>query len=268
MAKQKKTARDGYPYKIKPFKGKVEDSTKIPSKRLNEFFLIETLLRSDEAITAYKQGGAPGLMAVYKKYNVFYQDPLKGTHHSLLSRSSSAGKGWPKKLAKRGYVDIQLGILDLGARATLLSEATIGNRSVVFYDTGGGENECLSYLRNSNPRFLCLRLDTAQPPEVIIQRLRPLLRARHNKSKNDPLRNRFTKLDYRASQRVSRDIDTWIRYFQCYDLWKQGETITTIADRIYSDSKDSWQIVNRALLRVKQMINTVESTGWLPRKIQ
>ena len=257
MSKRKKSARSGYPYEILPFSG---DPTKIgtPSpSSVNEYFLIEALLRSEKVMKVYEQGGEHALVTKFGEYGVVRHKPLRGSHHALLSKPV-VDKEWGKKMAQLGHVDIGLGILDLGILATLPPNVNVHHGNLMVGGPNDGLADCLAYLQHSNPRFICLRIDTRHPVETIITRLRPLLRERHEQAKNMapafPFYEHLEKTPFRK-------IKAWFEYLQCYDLFMSDKTTEAAGEQVYGKSVIAAEKANTAIRRVKALVTHAEDVA-------
>lgn len=194
----------GYPYAILPFRGTV---VKKPLPLwVNDFFMVEAILRSPKTMTAYRQalrkGGRKGahqaLLQELKRYGIRGHDPMERTHHPLLITVPPTDDVWKEKMAQLGQGSSHYGILDLGVIAKLPSNATVTHKQVTVHGPANGEAECFTYLRDPDPRFMCLRLDAAYPPSVIVDEIRRLLTARHPRFKHARFTGRFSKT-YRAA---------------------------------------------------------------------
>jgi hypothetical protein len=259
MSKKKKSARSGYPYKILPFSG---DPSKIgtpPPISVNEYFLIEALLRSEKVMEAYRQGGEQALITKFREYGIVGHNPLHGSHHGLLSEPV-VDKEWGEKIAQLGQVDMGLGILDLGILATLPPNVNVHHGNLMLCGANDGLADCLAYLRNSNPRFLCLRIDTSHPVETIITRLRDLLRERNKQATKVPLHGIF-EFYARLEKTPFRKIKAWLEYIQCYDLFKSGKTTEAAGEQVYDGSVIASEKANTAVRRVKALIKHAEAVA-------
>jgi len=255
MPKKKKSARSGYPYKILPFSGDHSKIGKPPPIFVNEYFLIEALLRSEKVMEVYEQGGEHALITKFREYGVVGHNPLHGSHHALLSKPE-LDKEWGEKIAQLGYVDMCLGILDLGILATLPPNVNIHHRNLMLCGPKDGLADCLAYLRCDNPRFICLRIDTRHPVETIIKSLRPLLQERHKLLPDNLVGfyDRLQKTPFRKSK-------AWLEYLQCYDLFQSGKTTEATGKQVYNGNDNESDRANLAIRRVKFLIKYAEAVA-------
>ena len=107
----------GYPYRILPFHDTV--AKKPLPIWVNEFFMIEAVLRSPKTMRAYRQalseGGRTGanqaLLEELKRYGIRGHDPLTGSHHALLATVPPTDAVWKEKMAQLGQGSSHCGIL-------------------------------------------------------------------------------------------------------------------------------------------------------------
>jgi len=266
----------GYPYRIIAFRD--APAKNLQPIRVNEFLMIEAILRSEETISRYREsfsqlgalGGRKALVDILKRYGIVGHDPLKATHHVLLKAKASSPRNenkWNKKMASLGHLGGNSKILDMGVLAKLPPHFSISDDMGTLYGPVSGEADCLAYLKSNNPRFLCLRLDTSYAPSAIIDDLRALLQARHKQFKHARFTGPFSHL-YEMQQPRIRDIQAWLQYLHCYDLQKKGHSIDDIADQVFPESRDSVARTNQGLQSVRNMIKAVQRTGWLPLKVR
>lgn len=259
MATTKKWTRNGYPYPAKLFPGDPPKIGNPPPRCVNEYFLIEALLRSEPVMAAYNHGGEPALIAKFRDYGIIGQNPLRGSHRALLSRPS-IDKALDKKLAELGYVAMDLGILDLGILATLPPRVQIHHDNMILCGPTDGLADCLAYLQNRNPRFLCLRIDTRQPVETIIKRLRPLLKEKHRQAQAVPL-PAWLAFYERLKKTPVRKIESWLDYLRCYDRFQKGESTVAAGEAVYGkrgDGSKATDNANSAKRRVRGLIKSAD----------
>lgn len=255
MATTKKRTRNGYPYSILPFPGDPPKIDILPPRCVNEYFLIEALLRSEPVMAAYNHGGELALIAKFKDYGITDQDPLHGSHHTLLS-PPGIDKALDKKLAELGYVAMDLGILDLGILATLPPrQVHLGN--MILCEPTDGLADCLAYLQNRNPRFLCLRIDTRHPAGTITERLLPLLQERYQQTQAVP-RPAWLAFYERLEKTPVRTIKSWLDYFRCYDLFQKGKSTKAAGQLVYKDADAATEHANIAMRRVRDLIKDAD----------
>jgi hypothetical protein len=260
MPRKRKTVQ-GYPYTILP----VDQSRIKPKLRpieADQFLLVETLLRTPKIIELYERDKQAFQSYWNERHGIFSTNPLGGSHHSLVIPD----KKIEQKLREMGYVDVGLGMLDLGIVAKLPPMTNVHHDSIVLVGpANGGAAECTLRLQGRNPRFLQLHLDVSHPPEAIIDRLRPLLRARYEAIKRRPSVRRFT---YEAVPKAQ--IVTKLKFFRCYDLQRppHNRTIQEIAEIVYKDQSNTKGSAEgntkQALARARAMIRSVADTGRLP----
>ncbi len=195
------------------------------------------------------------LIPTLSVWGIINQDPLKGTHHALLSEYPEGfDREWAKETAKHGQLNVRLNILDLGVLAKLPS-------SEGFPSTG--ESACLAYLRGTDPRYVCLRIDAVHPVETVLKQLRVLLRDRHQQAfqgshphHSDGESSEFFR---RRKQTFFRNIPAWLAYFHCYDLYQSGLTIEEVGRQVYRGDINAADNAGVAIRRVKRVIRHAES---------
>ncbi len=256
MATTRKQTRNGYPYKIPTFSGNPPKISILPPRCVNEYFLIEALLRSEPVMAAYNHGGKPALIAKFRDYGITDQDPLHGSHHKLLS-PPGIDKALNKQLAKLGYVAMDLGILDLGILATLPPRVQIHHDNMILCGPTDGLADCLAYLQNRNPRFLCLRIDTRHPVKTIIDGLRPLLTEKHRQAQAVSLPAWLAFYECLKKTPV-RTIKSWLDYLRCYDLFQNGESTVAAGEAVYGDNDAATEHANSAKRRVRVLIKDAD----------
>jgi hypothetical protein len=272
MMRTTKKTQLGYPYRILAFDRTV--AKKPLPVWVNEFLMIEAVLRSPKTMKAYRQALAKGgrkdarqaLIEELKRYGIRGHDPMNKTHHALLTTVPLPDVVWKEKMAQLGRGSSHCGILDLGVIAKLPPNATVTHEQVTVHGPTNGEADCLAYLRSPDPRFMCVRLDKAYPPSVIVGELRRLLAEEHPRFKHARFTGLFGKT-HRTAQRRFRNIPTWLRYLKCYDLQMSGSSIDEIATQVWADSRDPINLTNKALQAVRRLIKTVENTGCLPDRL-
>jgi len=250
---------------------------------INEFFLVEILLRSKKAKEAYRQGGEAELTKIFQAHNVFDQQPLKCSHHRLLTAPEH-------KLSPTfdclGTVDSRLGIQDLGVIARLtpdtVKKKTRGTLEWPNYD---GERAALALLLNPSPRFVCLRFDMAHhSAETILDSpwLRHLLRERHKQAKTlqpptirlvrspasgvgepeivseGPL---FAFSDRQRKWTPFKDIPGWLTNLKCYDLCEDGHRPDEIVRKVCPNGVSQYY---SAIKKIDKAIKSAENGTWPP----
>ena len=259
-----------------------------PAQWVNEFFLIEALLRSEKAKQAYRSGGHRELIRFFHDHNIAFQNPLKRSHHRLLT---SPPEKLVEELKEMGDVDCLLGIQDLGALVTLTPDIRITRDKTTWcgYD---GEQDILESLRNSNPRFVYLRFDLAHPIDTILEskKLRRLLKKKREQFHKQPkartipivslLRRpspsdvgdpevifrgpAFAFSDRQRKWTPFKDISNWLNYLKCDDLREKGHSPQEIAAKVYPGMKQGAEKYYSAIKRVKQAIKSAENGTWPP----
>lgn len=250
MPSKKKSLRPPYPYLIPPFSGDPSRIRKTLPEWVNEYFLIEALLRSQPVMEAYRPDNPSALIAKLRACGITGHDPLNGTHHALLSEPLEDHE-WAKKLYPLGYVDNSLGILDLGVLAKLPPNQTARYHDTIVAGSGDGMGDCRSYLLGTNPRYVCLRIDAAKPVETILQRLRVFLKDRHTEATQRPLLQEASR---RLQRTPFRNIPAWLAYVRCYDLYQSGLTIEAAGAQVYGGSAIATEKANVAIRRVTSVI--------------
>lgn len=193
-----------------------------------------------------------GFDSYWKHYHgVFSRAPLSGSHHALITHD----KQLDEKLLRFGYLDVGLGILDLGRLARLQPGEELRHGSVVIggpFD--GGAKECALRLRSQNPQFLHLRLDLSHPPEAILGRLSVLLHQAWKSAGNITKKGIDGRLKPKAVP--IKKIETRMKFLQCYDLQQEGRTVEQIADIMYKGLDNRVGNASQALNRAKEMIRS------------
>ncbi len=259
MPPKRKSPRTPYPYTILPFSG---DPSRIRTTRpewVNEYFLIEALLRSKPVMKAYRPDDPSTVITKLRASGITGQDPLKGTHHALLSEPLEDHE-WVRKMAQLG--DLGLGILDLGVIAKLPPKVKVQHNTMHVTGTADGLGDCKSYLLDPNPRYVCLRIDAAKPVETILQRLRVLLRDRHQQAIQSAFPHHpdggWREFSRRLKQIFFRNIPAWLAYVCCYDLYQSGLTIKAAGGQVYPDDPNATEKASVAIRRVKFVIRHAE----------
>ncbi|MCG3775476.1 MAG: hypothetical protein JW395_2316 [Nitrospira sp.] len=250
----KKQLPKGYPYSIRPFPPASKIATRPHQWGVNRYFQIEALLRSPQVIAAYRHDHThQQFYACLQSFGIG-GDPLTGAHQALLSvDTATSDDAFDATIAQFGCV--QEGVTDLTALITEEPSAWWPN---------GGAAELLQQLRHPDPRFVYYRLDVSRPASPILKTLRPLLRAAHEQYRHKPadlLLDPFYK-----GTTPFQNIETWRRYFQCYDLKRTTtHTMLAIADQVYGEEDDgAVNTTMTALRRVRKVIRYAEQHRWPP----
>lgn len=266
MPKQEKP-KTPYRFEIPPFKGDPEQITNRPQRWINEYFLIEALLRTEKAAQAYVHGDKSGLKSLFRDYGIYGQDPLTNSHHALLDGPFVKNEEFTREMEHLGWVDLELGIRDLKVAASLTPGKSYGP---FILGEQWGEPECLFYLRNTNPRFVCLMLDLSHSPSLIMnsEPLLKLLKKRHEQYEEIPKDDRFAFYE-RLEKSPFSNIPAWFQYFRCYDLQRlQGLMPAQIAHYVYKnhpDPKKAMARARKALQRAAQAVKAAEDNApWPP----
>lgn len=289
MPKKKETPT-GYPYRLPSLDRLLrlhQANPKIfknrPAQWVNEFFLIEALLRSDKAKHAHHSGSDPELLRFFRDHNIIGQKPLQGSHHPLLTAPRQTLRG-----DNFGNVDTLLGIQDIGVLARLtpdtIRKMTRGTMEWPMYD---GEQAVLTLLRNPSPRFVCLRFDASLPLDTILEskQLRRLFKERRKQSKG--LQRPIVTLLRRPSSGVGepevvsrgplfafsdrqrawtpfKDITMWLRYLKCYAMWKAEHSPDEISAKVFPGMGNGLSQYYSAIKQVKKAIKSAEDGTWPP----
>ena len=204
---------------------------------------------------AYRPDDPSALITKLRACGITGHDPLKGTHHALLSQPLEDHEWkedeWAKTLYQLGYVDNSLGILDLGVIAKRPPNQTVRYHDTIVAGSLDGMGDCRSYLLGTNPRYVCLRIDVAQPVETILKRLRVFLKDRHTKVKQLPILEGASR---RLKKTPFRNIPAWLAYVRCYDLYQSGLTIEAAGAQVYGGSAIATEKANVAIRRVTSVI--------------
>jgi hypothetical protein len=292
-----------YPYKIPAFTGDPSKVEQCPPIFRYEYFFIEALLRNGQVMRAYKDGlnlhadkgdeaKRKVMIDVLGKYGIYGQDPLLGTHHYLLTAySPETGMEGGDFLGPLGYIDQQLGILDLGLIAKLPRDSKVtGFHStgvpITSYGPKDGMADCIEFLRSKNPRFLCLRIDLDHSPTLINKRLFSVFRERRAAYRRisqsitrDPMRllrkgspdvviHTLLHDHIRTAKPFAR-VKAWLRSFECYDRYtctdetfrKIGEDLFMGKDRDPIKARDA---AEKAYQRARDAIQAVGTHPWPP----
>jgi hypothetical protein len=218
-----------YPYDIRAI-----DQSKIKARvspaAFEKFCLIETLLRMPEVTRLYNEEREEFDRYWRYYHGIFGYNPVKGSHHALICRRD---RDLEQKLLQLGYIDVDLGIIDLGNIFKLAPETVFRHGDIdLVGPTFGGEAECNTFLQSNDPRYLHLRLDTTRPPAAIWEAIKPLLTARYKISIAG--RRRSTSKAIPKSE-----IKTFLEYFRCFDLRRSGLKVREIADIVARERDDS-----------------------------
>lgn len=165
----KKNLAKTYPYPIPHFQLDASEEFSQPNPLcVNIFFLGEALLRSEKVIEAYGQGDE-AFRSCIEQLGLRH-NPLAGEHHTVMRLDTTIGME-QNEYTSAGFVDD--GILDLKAYARF--------KPSELHRTGGIVAS-LQLLRDTDPRYLCLRLDAACTPTALLNRLKSLLDERHEQA--------------------------------------------------------------------------------------
>ncbi len=241
-----------FPYTI-PLIDLTRARQKVRSQEAHEFLLVESLLRTGEMVDLYKRDKA-GFKSYWKhNHGIFSRDPLSGSHHALILRD----KRLEAELLRFGYLDVGLGILDLGRFARLEPGEELRHGSIILggpFD--GGTKASALLLKSQDPQFIHLRLDLSHPPEAILERLRGLLHQAWEDAGKVKKRGMNRRLKPEA---VSiKKIETRLKYLRCYDLQQGGKTVEQIADIMYEGLDNRLGNASQALNRAKKLIRSAE----------
>ena len=203
---------------------------------------------------AHRSNDKKALIDKFRAYGVVDHDPLRGTHHALLFEPRE-DREWERKVTRLGYVDMSLGILDLGILAKLPPNEYVHHDNLTLCGANDGLADCLAYLRDCSSRFVCLRIDAAQPVETILKRLRLLLRERHKLIEQSPHNAGFYD---RLEKTPFRNIKAWLEYLRCYDLFQGGQTNEDVGSQVYPRDFIATAKANTAIRRVRFVIQHAE----------
>ncbi len=249
----KKQPPKGYPYPIRPFPPPSKIATRPHQWAVNRYFQIEALLRSPQVIAAYRHNTThQSFYACLQSFGID-GDPLTGAHQALLSVDiATSDDACDAALAQFGCV--QEGVTDLTAMITQGPSAWWPN---------GGAAELFQQLQHPDPRFVYYRLDVSRTASPILKTLRPLLRAAHAHYRHTPVAHLLDAF-YNGTTPF-QNIETWRRYFQCYDLQHTTtRTVVEIADQVYGEEDGAVNTTMTALRRVRKVIRCAEQHRWPP----
>lgn len=243
-----------YPYIIPPI-DLTRARQKVRPQEAHEFLLIESLLRTTEMIDLYKRDKA-GFNSYWKhNHGIFSRDPLCGSHHALIIDD----RHLEEELLKFGYLDVGLGILDLGRFSRLQPGKELRYGPVVLGGPlDGGAKACALLLRSQDSKFLHLRLDLSHPPEAILERLRVLLHQKWKHAGDVGTQGVSGRLKPEAV--AIKKIETRLKYLRCYDLQREGKKVEEIADIMYKGLDNSLGNASQALHRAKELIRSAEDS--------
>ena len=119
--------------------------------------------------------------------------------------------------------------------------------------------------------LLYLQINCAYPPEANLKVLRCLLQERHKAVKGymgkptiDPLTGEHTFPFHPRKNPPIRNVQAWLKYFQCYDLRTcQGLAYGQIARQIYG-AQHARDTAEKAVDRVERLIRAAEQNAWPP----
>jgi hypothetical protein len=131
---------------------------------------------------------------------------------------------------------------------------------------------------NKDPRYLWVRIDAAYPPTRILKALKKELEKRHKTLNVISPELGHTVLvsspseiwgDFQPRHPSKKppllSIKTWIDYFRCYDLRRcKALSYGQIAHKVYGDSKNKYEVAEKAVKRVGKLIEYAESNNWPP----
>jgi hypothetical protein len=246
-----------YPYSIPPVDLKQVHS-KVRPLSAHEFFLVEALLRTPKIIKLYKHDKTAFDAYWRDNHGELSRNPLAGSHHLLILKD----RQFEQELLRIGYLDVGLGILDLGTIARLPRGAALRHGPIEIVGSYDGARECALRLRSTNPQFLHLRLDLSHPPQAILERLELILDAQCRRVRGKRKKDVSALLQREA---VSlKKIETYMRYLRCYDLQREGLPIDQIANKVYAGSDNRDGTTAQALRRARALIRSVGLTRRVP----
>ena len=252
-----------YPYPILPLNPEPKSYRRLPPQMVNLYFQIEALLRSDEAAHAYRRG-REAFLSFFRDYG-FNGDPLAGEHHVLMqadydSEDPNGDEDW----GRAGFVrnpktgSIEKDIVDL---------QTLIHLGPSPWWPKGGATELLHALQAPRPRFIHVRLDVSQTPSALIQALRPFLDAKHEQLLQSPAQEPLEQQHRQNMKPAFREVEAWIKYFQCYDLRCRDQlSYVRIARKIYG-ARCTQDRAKKAILRVKRVIRDAVAKNWPSRNL-
>lgn len=237
-----------------------------PPLDVNEFFLIEALLRSEEAKQAYQRGSEKELSHFLRKHGIIAQNPLKRSHHSLLLRKTK------KTRTKFGFIVPRLGIADLGVQAKIF-----------------GGNACLAMIEHPSPRYISLRFDMSYPAGSILEseELRHFLQQKHESAKKmEPPSIRtlqrtpegqfkvvyegplFASLNRLTRWTRFKNIRVWLEYLHIWDKYAASDHTEhakmAIGAEVYPGVINPADKVKDALKEVRRAIKSALGGTWPP----
>jgi hypothetical protein len=228
---------------------------------VNLYFQIEALLRSDEAAHAYRRS-RKAFLSFFREYG-FNGDPLAGEHHVLMRADNDPKDPHVEDdLVRAGFIrnpitgSAEVDILDL---ETLIHLGPSG-----WWPKGGGR-ELLHNLQSPRPRFIHVRLDVSKTPTALIDALRPFLKAKHDQFMQSPAQEPPEQRYRQNMNPAFRDVEAWIKYFQCYDILRRDQlSYVRIARKIYGARCPQDQ-AKKAIGRVERVIKDAVANNWPPR---
>ena len=103
-------------------------------------------------------------------------------------------------------------------------------------------------------RFICLLIDRSLHTDVIMSELRNVLALLQGRKARIKKPYNFKPL-------------TWLKYLDCYDLWRQNEELSfgDIAREVYGvRNSRTYEQAEMAIKRVRRLIQEAESNHWPP----
>jgi len=262
-----------YPYEIPSIEYLKERGKNLDPWDVQEFFRIEALLRSEKVAKLYEQTFETGKSKTTFGNLEFYVDfleknykvslgwrVLKGIHHNLILMSETR-KGYFTR--HQPYKDS--GIFDLKAELARGRTALEGEKRFwrILKDS----------LDSGNPQSLYLQIDASYPTRRILDSLKIILESQKAEINKTPEDSPWFSLIKSKSKTVNRehlrklDIQTWIDYFRCYDLWHgKDKSFGQIALKVYGDSQTKYEAAEKAVKRVRILIHYAETHNWPPPK--
>lgn len=248
-----------YPYPILPLNPEPKAYRRLPPEMVNLYFRIEALLRSEKAAHAYRRG-RKAFQSFLHEYEIPC-DPLAGEHHALMQADYDSEHA-NDDLARAGFIrnpktgSVEDDILDLQIVVQLGPSP---------WWPKGGATELLRALQVPRPRFIHVRLDVSKTPSALIQALRPFLEAKHKQFLQSQAQDPIEQWHRQNMKPAFRDVQAWIKYFQCHDLRRRDQlSYGLIARKIYGAQR-ARDKAEKAILRVERVIADAVANTWPPR---
>lgn len=249
--KKKVPIRESYPYQLSPLPDYRRPATAelklLDPWNVQEFFRIEALLRCDTVLGLYQKEKSVTQRiehTLMRKYEINLQQALNRSHaRYLMSWDPCRDEERPIRASRTLKICSYAELSDDPYMVDVLGRIVKGSRGKTDVDLG-----------DIPKRFICLLIDRSLHSDVIMSELQNVLALLQGRKARIKKPYNFMPL-------------TWLKYLDCYDLWRQNDNISygKIATHVYGvRNSQTYERAEMAVKRVKQLIKQAESNHWPP----